>query len=86
MNWIKGFLQKLANFYNTNAKFHSFVVGLETTAYTFLSTSILAGGIPSSKRALVALAIGLGGALWAWFKRWAATNLATKNLQLKNGN
>jgi len=73
-------LKKVMNLYNTNAKFHSFVVALEYGAVGFLST--WNGGIPSGKQGWIALAAGLAGAVISAGKRWAATNVATENLTL----
>lgn len=80
---MKNFVQKIVNFYNTNAKFHSFVVAVEYGAVSFVTGYFSTGNLPMSKKALVAFGVGLVGAVIAAVKRWAATNLATQNLQMK---
>lgn len=72
--------QRVMNYYNTNAKFHSFVVAVEYAAVGFLST--WPGGVPTSKQGWVALGAGVAGAIISAVKRWAATNVATQNLTL----
>jgi hypothetical protein len=72
--------QKVMNFYNTNAPFHSLVIALEYATVSFLTS--YSGGLPKGKAGWVALVASLGGALWAAGKRWMATNEATKNLKM----
>jgi hypothetical protein len=73
--------QKLLNFYNTNAVFHSFVVGMEMATVSFITS--YNGGLPTTKAEWVSVAAGVGGMLWGALKRWLATNVATTGLQLK---
>ena len=81
---MKNLLQKIANFYNTNAKFHSFVLAIEYAAASFLTAYFSVGTLPTNKKALIAFGVGMVGALVAAMKRWIVTNLATQNLQMKN--
>lgn len=81
---MKSLLQKIANFYNTNAKFHSFVLAVEYGAASFITAYFSTASLPTSKKALVAFLVGMGGAVVAAVKRWLVTNLATKTMQLKS--
>jgi len=71
---------KLMNFYNTNALFHSLVLGVEAAIISFATS--YNGGLPTNKAGWVSLAFGVGGAVWGAIKRWMATNVATKNLAM----
>ena len=78
---MKNFIQKIVTFYNTNSKFHSFVITLEYAAVGFLVS--YSGGVPSSKSGWTALASGFAGAVVGSVKRWLATNVATDGLEMK---
>lgn len=80
---MKQFIEKLVNLYNTNSKFHSFVLAVEYAGASFVTEAFATGQLPTSKKALVAFGIGLGGAVIAAVKRWMATNVGTQNLQMK---
>jgi len=73
--------ERLMNFYNTSAAFHSFVVALEYAAISFITS--YQGGVPSSKAGWLALGGAFLGALVGGIKRWLATNVATQGLRLK---
>lgn len=73
--------EKIVNFYNTNAAFHSFVVALEMAVVSFVTS--YNGGVPATKAALVSLCFAFAGAIWGAVKRWLATNVATSNLKMK---
>jgi hypothetical protein len=77
---MKGFITKVLNFYNTNAKFHSFVMAVE---YAVVGFVVSYGSVPSNKAGWAALGAGLVGAGWGAIKRWLLTNVATSNLQMK---
>lgn len=74
-------LPKIINFYNTNAKFHSFVVSIEYAAVGAIVS--YDGGALNSKTAWIAAVSAVAGAIVGAAKRWLATNVATQNLQLK---
>jgi hypothetical protein len=86
---MKAFWVWISNLYNQNSAFHSLVMALEYAFASYVGATIdawFANGtlnFPTSKAAWVAVAIGLAGALWAAFKRWMATNVATANLTMK---
>lgn len=73
---------KLINYYNTNAKFHSFVVAVEQGAGMGLALAF-GGGAPLSKSAWIVAAGTVGGAIWGAAKRWLATNVATEGVEPK---
>jgi hypothetical protein len=73
--------QKIVNFYNQNAYFHSFVVAVEWGLVSFWTS--YSGGVPATKSAWASFGLALGGALWAALKRWMATNVATDGLNMK---
>lgn len=56
----------LINLYKTNAKFHSFVAGLEGAVVAALVA--YSGGFPVDKAAWVTVAAFFGKALWGWFR------------------
>ena len=51
--------QKILNFYNTNAPFHSFVTALVFAIVSFATS--YSGGMPTTKQAWTALAFAAGG-------------------------
>lgn len=73
--------QKITNYYNSNAKFHSFVVAAEFAAVSAVTS--YNGGLPNSKTGWAALGSAVLGGAWGFVKRWLATNVATQNLTLK---
>lgn len=79
---MREFMNSLMNYYNTNAKFHSFVVFVEMGAVSFATS--YSGGLPTTKAGWVALVFAGGGAVWGAIKRWLSTNVATENLTLKS--
>lgn len=72
---------KLINYYNTNAKFHSFVVAIEFAAVS--AATSYQGGVPNSKSGWTALAGFVGGMVWGASKRWLAINVATEGVEPK---
>lgn len=74
-------LEKIANKYNSNAKFHSFVIAVEYAAVSFVTS--YGGGMPTQKSGWVALGGAFVGAVIGATKRWLATNVATQGLNLK---
>ena len=73
--------QSLMNYYNTNSKFHSFVVAVEFAAVS--AATSWDGGLPTTKSAWLALGGFSGGLIWGAVKRWLATNVATEAIQLQ---
>ena len=78
---MKEFIKRLVTFYNTNSKFHSFVVAVEYAAVSFLTS--WSGGVPTGRSGWVALAGAFGGSLIGAAKRWLATNVATVGVEVK---
>jgi hypothetical protein len=74
-------MQKIINYYNTNAKFHAFVLGLEMSIATALTS--YSGGFPTTKSAWIAFAAFIGGAAWGGIKRWLQQNVASAPVALK---
>ena len=64
-------MTKLANFYNSNTVFHSFVQGALAAIVAALAS--WPGGMPTSKMGWWALGAFIGKALFSWFTRWAQT-------------
>lgn len=71
---MKNLIQKIVNLYAANGKFHSFVIAMEFAIVGFLTT--YSGGLPTSKDGWMALAAGIGGALWGAVKGWLRNNVA----------
>jgi hypothetical protein len=65
----------LVNFYNVNNYFHSFTNGMVFALVGFITT--YSQGVPSSKAGWLALASGVGGALFKALTRWLQNNVAT---------
>lgn len=74
-------LQKIINYYNTNAYFHSFVGALEGALLVFFAT--YNGGIPSTRAAWLILIGAVVKALFNAAKRWTQTNVATAAIPMK---
>lgn len=72
---------KIVNYYNTNSKFHSFVVAVEFALVSALST--YDGGVPTTKSAWIALGGFVAGVAWGAVKRWLVQNVATAPVELK---
>lgn len=64
-------MNKLANYYNTNTKFHSFVQGL--IGALIGASASWGSGAPTGKAGWIALASFVGKALFSWYTRWAQT-------------
>ena len=79
METIKVWLQKLAYYYKTNAKFHSFVYGIEIAVSTALVT--YSGGWPTSKNAWIALISFVGGIAYRYVRQFIADALAKTTVQ-----
>ena len=77
---MSNLFKTILNYYNTNTYFHSFVLAIEAAVISF--GTAYNGGLPSTKAAWVSLAFAFGGAIWGAFKRWLASNVATKSVPI----